>query len=44
MDNGKWKMRGAAIKPHGGLTLIPDLIRDLLPKTINKNKKIWINK
>ena len=27
-------MRGAAIKPHGGLTLIPDLIRDLL-----RNKK-----
>ena len=26
----QWKIRGAAIKPHGGLTLIPGLIRDLL--------------
>ncbi len=27
----QWKIRGAAIKPHGGLgPLIPDLIRDLL--------------
>ncbi len=26
----QWIMRGAAINLHGGLTLIPDLIRNLL--------------